>query len=133
MYVIPSYRQLALVGFAVLFLGCQSSDPVTETEGSVGPVTIRFQAGEKAYPDVVIDDVADGTTLESLLRQLDGIEIDMSGSGAMAFVNSIDGIETNATEGWTFKVDGEFVNHGVGKTILHPPTKVEWSFGVFEP
>lgn len=112
--------------------GCQSSPPPPSVDAAVGTVTIRVQAVDNPVQTFEIADVSDGATLESVMKRFDQIPVELSGSGMTAFVQSIGDVETDATQGWTFKVDGEFANQGIGKTILHPPTTVDWSYGEFE-
>jgi hypothetical protein len=95
-------------------------------------VTIEIQTEDGSVETLEIADVAYGTTLETVMRSVDQVHVDLSGSGTTAFVRSIGEVEMDAREGWTFKVDGEFANQGIGRTVLHPPTTVRWSFGQFE-
>ena len=81
---------------------------------------------------IEIPDVAAGTSLEDVMRSITAVSIEIQGSGTTAFVDRIGDQGTNTTDGWTFKVDGEFANQGIGSTTLSPPTKVTWSFGDFE-
>ncbi|MDA8745758.1 DUF4430 domain-containing protein [Rubripirellula amarantea] len=82
---------------------------------------------------VVVEDVLEGTTLEAVMRNVEEIEIDISGSGTTAFVNQIGDVATGSTEGWTYKVDGKHVNVGIGSFELTPPTTVSWSYGEYSP
>lgn len=112
--------------------GCDRGQPPTTTNSSVGTVTMEFVLGDQTET-VEIGDVATGTTLESVMRDLDKPAIALSGSGTTAFVSSIGDYQTVGNEGWTFKVDGEFAHQGIGATKLSPPTKVEWRYGDFSP
>lgn len=143
--------------FAVLFaiscLGCSPTPVATQTDSAsvpasdsggdaesnsvlaTGTVTMEIRWGEGDSPPPwqrEIQDVADGVTLESVMRQITDIEIDFSGAGDTAFIQSIGDQKTTAGKGWTFKIDDEFANQGIGQTILHPPCKVTWSYGNFE-
>lgn len=113
-------------------IGCQSSPPPPVADAAVGVVTIQITNGDGAPQSIEIADVADGATLESVMRSIEDIPIELSGSGSTAFVSSIGDVKTDASQGWTFKVDGEFANQGIGLTVLHPPTTIQWSFGEFE-
>ena len=124
------------VFFTLLLLGCnRSSDVAREDEDAAqqvaGTVTIRIVSDEKDVVEIEIPDVASGESLENVMRQIKECPIEISGSGETAFVQSIDGLDTEGGQGWTFQVDGEFANQGVGKTLLSPPTTVEWSYGGF--
>ena len=121
----------------VFFLGCHSSTPVatpSATTGSeTGTVILEIQWPDQADKQILeINDVADGATLESVMKDLDDPDVEISGSGTTAFVQSIGDTSTGAADGWTFKVDGEFANQGIGSTQLYPPTTVSWSFGTPE-
>ncbi|MEL7337750.1 MAG: DUF4430 domain-containing protein, partial [Planctomycetota bacterium] len=70
--------------------------------------------------------------MESISRITDSNNLDITGTGTTAFVQSIGGTATSESDGWTFTIDGEFAMQGIGSTVLHPPTTVEWKFGGFE-
>jgi len=93
-----------------------------------GTVTLEIKSEQKTQT-IIVNNVADGATLESAMRSANDLDAQISGSGFSAFVNEINGQPTSGNEGWTFSVDGEWSNQGIGKTILHPPTTVVWEFG----
>ncbi|WP_419188996.1 DUF4430 domain-containing protein [Stieleria marina] len=95
---------------------------------SAGTVTIQIKTDEEDQT-FQAEDIADGATLESVMRSIEDLDAEISGSGLTAFVNQIKGKATSGTEGWTFTVDGEWANTGIGTTTLHPPTTVTWEFG----
>ncbi|MEP0426601.1 DUF4430 domain-containing protein [Rhodopirellula bahusiensis] len=106
--------------------------PVIEDYVSTGEVTLEFVIDDETTKSYVVDNVATGSTLESLMRNLSSPKMEIGGEGATAFVNSIDGISTDATRGWTYTIDGEFATTGIGTTELNPPTKVVWKFTTLE-
>ena len=116
----------------VFVVGCESVPPSPAENARTGVVTMLIQSDDGSINSIELDDVADGATLESVMRSLDEIPVEISGSGSSSFVESIGGISTDSSEGWTFKVDGEFANQGIGQTVLHPPTTIRWTFGEFE-
>ena len=116
----------------LISLGCHSDPPPPSADAALGVVTLEVQSLDGTAETIEIADVADGATLESVMRSVGQTSIELSGGGATAFVHSIGGIETDASQGWTFKVDGEFANQGIGQTVLHPPTTIQWTFGEFE-
>ena len=119
---------------ALLFLGCSRSAPVVAPPANTGPtgiVTIEVRSNS-ATQTIDLPGIATGTLLEEVMRSIEEIPIKIEGSGTTAFVDQIGDQATNATDGWTFKVDGEFANQGIGSTRLNPPTTVTWSFGDFE-
>lgn len=132
--------RLVLLGTLCLAIswlpGCDRSTPAVvdsnASETETGTVTIEFIVDGKPNQTQIVEDVAAGTTLETVMRGLDSPAMDLGGSGTTAFVNSIDGIETDASRGWTFTVDGEFAKVGIGSLELTPPTKIEWKFTTFE-
>ena len=112
----------------LFFLGCQKTLlPPAPTTGT-GTVTIEIESGDDRATFEVMD-VAAGTTLESLMRSIDQVPVSIQGSGLTAFVDGIDGQSTSGSEGWTFEVDGEFANEGIGSITLTPPTTITWSYG----
>ncbi|QEF97241.1 hypothetical protein Mal15_12800 [Stieleria maiorica] len=121
-------------GLLITFIavGCDRTPPPPAADANVGVVTIEIRSGDTDKQSIQVPDVADGATLESVMRMVDQVPVSVSGSGTTAFVDSIGDVQTDATQGWTFKVDGEFANQGIGQTVLHPPTTVTWSYGAFE-
>ena len=63
------------------------------------------------------------------MRSIDQVPIKMRGSGQSAFVEGIGDQSNTGSMAWTFKVDGEFANQGVGSTTLRPPVTITWSYG----
>ena len=121
-------HSLTLIAFSLgtLLLGCQSSEPTRGSNGTPnGTVTIEVVQDGKTLA-FVVDDVVAGTTVEELLRGLDAIEVEISGSGTTAFVHSIGGQAPDGNEGWMFQIDGEFASQGVGSTKVEPPTTITW-------
>lgn len=113
-------------------LGCDRTPPAPSVDAAKGTVTVVIQTSKAVPKTVLVKEFADGTSLEAVMRSIDQIPVEISGSGQTAFVQSMGDVATDATQGWTFKVDGEFANQGMGVTVLHPPTTVTWSFGEFE-
>ncbi len=121
--------------FCVLTLGMLtgcSPAPAPSTAPSISIGTVTMEVVSQGDVEVFeFPGVASGTTLESLLREIDDPPIKLKGSGTTAFVESIGDVATSASDGWTFRVDGQFANEGVGATILQPPTTIEWKYGSF--
>ncbi len=109
-------------------IGCNSKPPPPAVDATRGTVTMQFKVGEE-IESITIEQVADGESLESLMRNISQVAVSLRGSGTTAFVDSIGETATNSSEGWTFKIDGEWSDKGVGATVLHPPTTVTWEFG----
>ncbi|WP_236696446.1 DUF4430 domain-containing protein [Rhodopirellula islandica] len=103
-----------------------------EDYAPTGEVTFDFVIDDETTKSYVVDNVAAGSTLETLMRNLSSPKMEIGGEGTTAFVNSIEGIATNATRGWTYTVDGEFATKGIGTMELNPPTKIVWKYTTFE-
>lgn len=115
---------------ALALAGCQRAKPpvVAPAVATTGTVTIEINHdGETRI--YTVPDVAGGTSLETIMRSIDDLPITITGSGTTAFVHAIGDHATNANEGWTYKIDGEFVHSGIGSAELTPPTTVSWTFG----
>lgn len=114
--------------FLALTAGCRQADQAFNPNAATGTVTIEIVGKTKTHR-IDIADVAQGTSLEHVMRSIDKVPIKLNGSGKTAFVDKIGDQGTDATGGWTFTVDGEHANQGIGNTWLFPPTKVTWRFG----
>lgn len=126
-------RTTSLALFVMLLcLGCRQSGttvaPSPERSGAVGPVTFQIVDGDKVTT-VIVEEVAVGETLESVMRRVVQPQISIRGEGVTAFVDQIGDRATNTSEGWTYRIDGEFATRGIGESMLTPPTTVQWSFG----
>lgn len=118
-----------LLGVLLLGLGC-ARKPVAVDAG-VGQVTITIHKNDQARV-INVENIATGTTLEHVMRSIDEVPIEISGSGLTAFVNEIDGLATGPSDGWTYRIDGQYVGQGIGSVTLTPPTTVDWRFGAWE-
>jgi hypothetical protein len=126
---------VALLGVLLILAGCfRTAAPIAQptAEPTVGTVTIVIQ-----LPDGEVrqdfDSVESGTTIADLMSKIESPEVTMIGSGDTAFVKSIGQLGTDAGKGWTFKVDGQWADSGVGAYRLDPPATVQWSHGSFDP
>lgn len=107
------------------------ADEVPAKETPLGTVTIEFVSAEQTNV-VTVENVAEGTSLEEVMRNVKEVPIVLTGSGLTAFVKSIDGVATDHTQGWTYRVDGEHAHVGIGSLELHPPTTITWRFGAWD-
>ena len=128
---------VVLFAFSV---GCDRSTTDSNTESSTstsrrdavsGIVTLEIAEADGSRT-ITVPDVADGATLESVLRSAEGLNAVISGTGSTAFVNQIGDRDTSGSEGWTFTVDGKRADKGIGSTVLHPPATIQWKFGSME-
>jgi len=120
-----------VLGVVLQSAGCsRTAEPIAEP--TVGTVTIIIQ-----MPDGEVrqefDSVMSGTTIADLMAKIESPKVTMIGSGDTAFVKSIGDLGTDAGKGWTFRVDGQWADSGVGAYRLDPPATVQWSHGSFDP
>lgn len=115
------------IAAAFVIAGCSAQLATTAPDAATGTVTVAVVIGDdiKVWS---IDDVTAGSTLEDVLRSADDFPIEISGSGTTAFVNSIAGKATSASEGWTYSVNGTQAPAGIGSTIITPPATIRWTF-----
>ncbi len=136
------HQMLSLLAVVLLtpFLGCERSpsdshsalsQPTRGADVSSGVVTLEIVEADEVRT-ITVPGVADGATLESVLRSVQGSEFVISGNGTTAFVNQIGKRATSGSEGWTFTVDGKWADKGIGATKLHPPATIRWKFGTME-
>ena len=116
---------------AAIIPGCHSSAPApppSQSRVNSGAVVVEINHGDRTE-SLRIENVAEGTTVESLMRSIDKPQMTIHGSGTTAFLDSIGDKTTSSSEGWTYKIDGEFANEGIGSTTLSPPVTITWSYG----
>ena len=124
----------------IFHVGCQpavepppAQDPDAGETAESGPVTIRFEWPENEPATTqVVEDVSAGTLLETVLRDLPEPEMEITGEGQTALVQSIGGIGISGERGWTFQINGNFATRGIGSTRLTPPTTITWRYTTFE-
>ncbi len=110
--------------------GCTTQTQQADTNTATGVVTVEFKLDEST--DVVlVEGIADGETVESVMRKIDDIDVSISGSGMTAFVEKIGEKTTANGEGWTYTVNGNRADRGIGATTLSPPATVTWQYGEF--
>ncbi|MDG2223557.1 MAG: DUF4430 domain-containing protein [Rubripirellula sp.] len=103
----------------------------TGSSAVTGVVTIEIVDGDETQT-VELPEIEAGTTLEQIMRSITDPVISIRGSGVTAFVDQIGEQGTSGSEGWVFRVDGEFAKQGVGSTTIDPPATVTWSYGGME-
>ena len=72
-------RHVGTLFLTVLFLGCGSPPPPPQTSAAnvaTGPVTVTIELADIGTREVVVPEVADGATLESVMATLEDLEID---------------------------------------------------------
>jgi hypothetical protein len=135
-FEVLAVQRFLLTGWAfcglTLLAGCGEQATTVDPSAPTGTVILTIQLPDQEARVVKVANVAEGDTLESVMRSVEEVPIEITGSGSTAFVKSIDGLATGSSEGWTFRVDGEFAEQGIGATHLNPPTEVTWTFGEYE-
>ncbi|MFM2001881.1 MAG: hypothetical protein RI963_1307 [Planctomycetota bacterium] len=103
-----------------------------KSDAPAGTVTVVIATEDGGEIRKEIAGVASGTTIAQIMRSIDDPEIKTRGSGSTTFVESIGGIGTAEGKGWTFRVNGEWADRGVGDYTLEPPAEVRWTHGSFQ-
>ena len=117
---------VVLFAFAV---GCGGGAEKASTETIHVAVEIEFGEGEE---DVRAELSLDGSvTVADAINQINAVNFEIKGSGSMMFVESIDDVATSAGEGWTYTINGEWANEGIGTKRLSDGDVVRWTFGTF--
>lgn len=132
-----------LIG-SVLLAGCggdpspttivDQDSPVAEALPISGTVTVEITMDPDDASKTIAKtaEISSETTLETVMANLEGVEIELSGQGVTAFVQSINGVETSADRGWTYTLDGKFATKGIGSITLQSGQTVQWKFTSFE-
>lgn len=123
----------------LIAVGCsRQTAPVAEVPAAevpasqAGTITVVFNLPEGKVRRE-IESVAAGTSIAELMAKIDDPKIEMTGSGAMTFVKSIGDLGTTEGKGWTFSVDGQWADRGIGAYELTPPATIQWKHGAFDP
>jgi hypothetical protein len=125
---------LMLCGELLVAGGCsRPQSPVANVpESQAGAITVVF-----ILPDGEVrremEAVAPGTSIADVMAKIDDPKIEMTGTGATAFVKSIGNLGTTDGKGWTFSVDGQWADRGIGAYALTPPATIRWKHGAFDP
>ncbi|KAA1262247.1 hypothetical protein LF1_48090 [Rubripirellula obstinata] len=123
-------RILGPLFLLIALAGCTTQTQEPDTNAATGVVTFEFKTGDETEV-VNVEGIADGETVESVMRKIDEVEVSISGSGTTAFVNKIGEKATANGEGWTYTIDGQRAERGIGATPLSPPATVTWEYGEF--
>lgn len=135
----PAFAGLIACGW-VLLVGCSPSSttpsdttPAPATSSATGTVTVSV-AWPEGEPEEMAVPIEDPTTVEQVMRSeaLAAWNPQLKGSGSTAFLTGLGDLTTAAGEGWTFTVDGEWAERGIGQTEVTPGAKIRWSYGTFE-
>ncbi|WP_165251561.1 DUF4430 domain-containing protein [Adlercreutzia sp. ZJ304] len=133
---------VALVMSASMFLfGCASGAPSVEDmdqdtrnpvpesaveAGEVVHVTVENPDGEEPIADTDVK-IKDGMTALGALTELD-IQVATVDSSYGPFVEMIDGISNEGSNGWTYSVNGEMPSVSAGEYAVSAGDKVTWTY-----
>lgn len=136
---------LSAVWIAILSLGCSQQARPPET--AAGGVAERPSATSTEASYRVRIDFGDGSrwqfittgdfeTVADLMRNVASHprapEIVMTGEGAMAFVSSIGGLDSASGKGWTYYVNGQWADQGIGAEKIAPGDRIDWAYGSWD-
>jgi len=97
-------------------------------------LTIDFGDGKKSasWP---LNCPPETTVLKAMQRaqQAELLKLTASGSGEMAFVSAINGIENEGGNGkhWIFYINNEIAKRGCGAVVIQPFDEIDWRFEVY--
>ena len=128
---------LLSLGLLLFFAGCKpSAEPTTEPSTNAipatGTVSFEFVFGPDDSESVSIE-MEGGQTIFDVMKKIEQPKISITGSGAMAFVQSIRTLETAGGEGWSYSVNGQWADRSIGVYPLQPGDEIKWTHGGFEP
>ena len=109
-------------------------DRVFGAEPPMATLVIDFGDGfEKRYTQLKTEESG---TVESMLKQASrhprGIKFESSGSGATAFLRSIDGVKNEGQgRNWVFRINGDLGVSSMGRAKVKAGDVVRWTFGKY--
>lgn len=128
----------ALFASCALFVGCdQAGPPLSGNEPaaidrlSLIQVVVKIQINEQSTTSKI--EVPENITVLEVIQLLDKPKFTVKGSGAMAFVDAIDGKQTSSGEGWVYYINGAWAKEGIGTQRVRADDEIEWKYGAFEP
>ena len=126
---------LLSLGLLLFVAGCKpSAEPATEPSTTAAPATgtvsFEFVFGPDESESVSIE-MEDGQTICDVMKKIEQPKISITGSGDMAFVQSIGTLETAGGEGWSYSVNGQWADRSIGVYPLQPGDEIKWTHGGF--
>jgi hypothetical protein len=115
--------------------------PAGQGGGASGPVVcLRVDYGDGVQKDFTALPWHEGMTVERAMelatRHARGIAFRTRGSGDMAFLTSIDGLENEgsgeAARNWIYRVNGQEADRSFAACPLNAGDEVLWTFGAYE-
>lgn len=75
-------------------------------------------------------------TVADLMRQVAAHprapKIVMTGEGTTAFIASIGGLDSSSGKGWTYYVNGQWADEGIGSEEIAPGDRIDWAYGSWD-
>ncbi|MEZ6087277.1 MAG: DUF4430 domain-containing protein [Pirellulaceae bacterium] len=143
--MMPTPTSVKLCGSCILIclasaaLGCRDvprAEAPVDAEKS--PITVRFEFDFGDHQPVLIelDDLPSSSTVADAMRKIqdmpDTVAIEMQGSGEMTFVRSINDLTTAGGEGWSYSINDQWAEAGIGATQLNDGDVIRWTHGAFD-
>ncbi len=118
--------------FLIIFTLSSCGDNVFErgVAGKSAHITVKTPSKTVIDEEISFDDakVIDALTF---VAKKSIIEIKVSGSSGMEYVESIDGLaqfDMGAKSGWIYRVNGKMPNVGAGAYTISDGDKIEWQY-----
>ena len=133
---------VAAITLMALVLNATGCSPTTTTEAppkrQIGTVDLTIDFGGAGDNVVVQIPCSEDSTVIDILRRAEfngDIKLQSSGKGETAFVESINGVSQQSSEGkyWTYRLNGQLSKTGSGVTEVDPGDDVQWQFGSAPP
>ena len=137
----PATNLLLLLLLGLICAGCSSStiaDPKTPANVPQITVLLEIDYRERQENISIQHDVSEGDSVLRLLQaaqKAGQLEFEFRGGGETAFIESIDGVKNEGSNGsnWLYLVNGELADRGCGVKQLASGDKVKWLFSTKYP
>ncbi len=141
---LPASCSLILIALALGCSGCSRTSEEAKTERPAaatgelpggelaGSVIVEFRYPDQRLESLVVSPVRSGDTVWQVMQQIEEPEITIQGSGRNALLTRIGEFSNRGAEGWTFYVNGEWADRGIGDYPIQVDDKIEWRYGDFE-
>ena len=127
---------LCVLGLFAGIAGCQRESPATSqspvSTQDNGRVAVQFQFSDTRQVTRLVEDVPAGSTVLSVMQKIEDPTIEISGSGAMALITKIGDAENGGETGWTYSINGEWAERGIGDTTVSGGDEIQWRYGTWE-
>ena len=100
----------------------------------IGKVKIEIDFGGRAETKLMVGECYDGSTVFSMLKEMNAIRVESRGSGKNTFLIAIDDVENEGANGdnWIYRLNGEVGKVGAGEQKVVPGDEINWTFGDYE-